>query len=599
MESFGHYELRGMLGRGGMGQVFRAYDTATDRTVALKVLPPHMAEDDEFQQRFRREARIAASLNDPHVVPIHSYGEIDGRLYVDMRLIEGRDLEQYMAENGGRLSADRAVSVVEQVAAALDSAREVGLIHRDVKPSNILVTTARDFVYLIDFGIARTAADTALTRDGHTMGTVAYMAPERFRGTTDHRADVYSLACVLHECLTGQRPYPGDSLEEQLNGHLNTPPPLPSITAPGVPAPLDEVVAKGMAKDPEERYQTAIEFAEAARAALAGASYAIAPGPPSPPASVPTAAQSLATPPAPPTGAAQQAPPAGPAQPAAAKSSSNRRLIVGVVGGSLVALAAVVALVISLVTHSDAPTSSAKSSTPVTQARASRSKPPRTEGAPINGPLGGLPAFAPPADLGANCQYPATQDQPTKPVNPPPSGRVSTDPPVINATISTNVGDIGIQLDNAKAPCTVNSFISLVKQQFFNGTQCGQLIIQSDFGLLQCGGPENEGSGGPGYEYAAEYPLNQFGPNNPALKQPVLLPRGTLTMAPATGPNPNQSQFNIMYKDSVTEPDSTVFGTINQAGLATVDKIVKVGILGSSDTGMPAGAVIINSVQLN
>ena len=236
MESFGHYELRGMLGRGGMGQVFRAYDTATDRTVALKVLPPHMAEDDEFQQRFRREARIAASLNDPHVVPIHSYGEIDGRLYVDMRLIEGRDLEQYMTENGGRLSADRAVSVIEQVAAALDSAREVGLIHRDVKPSNILVTTARDFVYLIDFGIARTAADTALTRDGHTMGTVAYMAPERFRGTTDHRADVYSLACVLHECLTGQRPYPGDSLEEQLNGHLNTPPPLPSITAPGVPA---------------------------------------------------------------------------------------------------------------------------------------------------------------------------------------------------------------------------------------------------------------------------------------------------------------------------------------------------------------------------
>ena len=136
---------------------------------------------------------------------------------------------------------------------------------------------------------------------------------------------------------------------------------------------------------------------------------------------------------------------------------------------------------------------------------------------------------------------------------------------MIRATISTNVGDIGIQLDNAKAPCTVNSFISLAQQQFFNGTQCGKLIIQADFGLLQCGGPENEGTGGPGYEYADEYPLNQFGPSDPALKQPVLLPRGTLTMAPSIGPNPNQSQFNIMNKDSVTEPDSTVFGTINQA----------------------------------
>jgi serine/threonine protein kinase len=598
-DSFGHYELRESLGRGGMGQVFRAYDAATDRIVALKVLPPHMAEDNEFQQRFRREARIAASLNDPHIVPIHSYGEIDGRLYVDMRLIEGRDLEHYMAEHGGRLSTDRAVAVVEQVAAALDSAHDVELIHRDVKPSNILITTARDFVYLIDFGIARAAADTALTRDGHTMGTVAYMAPERFRGTTDHRADVYALACVLYECLTGQRPYPGDSFEQQINGHLNTPPPLPSITAPGVPAALDGVVAKGMAKDPDERYQTAIEFADAARAALAGASYASAPSPPSPPASVPTAAQSLSTPPGPPTGPAQHPPPPGPAQPAAAKPSSNRRLIVGVVGGSLVALAAVVALVVSLVTHSDAPTNGAKSSTPVTQARAAHSKAPRPGAAPVNGPVQALPAFAPPPDLGANCQYPAMQDQPTKPVNPPPSGRVSTDPPVINATISTNVGDIGIQLDNAKAPCTVNSFISLVKQQFFNGTQCGQLIIQSDFGLLQCGGPESEGTGGPGYEYAAEYPVNQYGPNDPAAKQPVLLPRGTLTMAPAVGPNPNESQFNFMYKDSVTDPDSTVFGTINQAGLATIDKIVKAGIVGNGDTGMPATPVTITSVQLN
>lgn len=179
-ESFGQYELRELLGRGGMGQVYRAYDTSTDRIVALKVLPAHLAEDSEFQQRFRREARIAASLNDPHMVPIHSYGEIDGRLYVDMRLIEGRDLLQYIRDHGGRLDPQRAVAVIEQVAAALDTAHEVGLIHRDIKPSNILVTN-REFVYLIDFGLARTAADTALTQSGHTMGTMAYMAPERFR----------------------------------------------------------------------------------------------------------------------------------------------------------------------------------------------------------------------------------------------------------------------------------------------------------------------------------------------------------------------------------------------------------------------------------
>jgi serine/threonine protein kinase len=161
-DSFGRYQLHGLLGRGGMGQVFRAFDTETDREVALKVLPRDSAEDDKYQQRFRREARIAAGLNDPHIVPIHGYGEIDGRLYVDMRLIEGRDLSTLIAENGGRLSAARAVPLIEQVATALETAHHAGLVHRDIKPSNILVA-ARDFVYLIDFGIARAAGDTALT----------------------------------------------------------------------------------------------------------------------------------------------------------------------------------------------------------------------------------------------------------------------------------------------------------------------------------------------------------------------------------------------------------------------------------------------------
>jgi serine/threonine protein kinase len=255
--SFGRYRLQGVLGHGGMGQVFRAYDTTTGRVVALKVLPQHLAEDREFKERFRREARTAASLNDPNIVPIHGYGEINGQLYVDMRLIEGRDLATYIAEKGGRLSPSQSVAVVEQVAAALDSAHPVGLVHRDVKPSNILVADARDFVYLIDFGIARTATDTPLTHSGETMGTLDYMAPERFWGTTDLRADVYSLACVLYECLTGCRPYSGTSIEEQLRGHLDTPPPQPSAMAPGIPPAFDEVIARGMAKNPAERAATA------------------------------------------------------------------------------------------------------------------------------------------------------------------------------------------------------------------------------------------------------------------------------------------------------------------------------------------------------
>ncbi|PRI16823.1 protein kinase [Mycobacterium shigaense] len=600
-----------MLGRGGMGQVFRAYDVATDRIVALKVLPPHLAEDDEFQQRFRREARIAASLNDPHVVPIHNYGEIEGRLYVDMRLVEGRDLEEYIAENGGRLSADRAVAVIEQVAAALDSAREVGLIHRDVKPSNILIASARDFVYLIDFGIARTAADTQLTRAGHTMGTVAYMAPERFRGTTDHRADVYSLACVLHECLTGHRPYPGESLEEQMNGHLLTPPPRASIDAPDVPAALDEVVTRGMAKDVDERYQTAIEFAEAARAALSGTGHGTRTSPLAPSAAPVTAVYQQAVPgqltgsqaqpdPVPAMAGPQQPgpPPAAAAQPGVPAPPSSRRLIVGIVTGSVVALVAVIVLVITLTTQSDSSSGNAGNTAAQNPTHPSRTKAPRPGVGTSSGDVPPLPAFAPPPDLGANCQYPASQDPSVKQVNPPPSGQVSTSPPVIKATISTNVGDIGIQLDNAKAPCTVNSFVSLAQQQFFNGTICGKLIIQANFGLLQCGGPDADGAGGPGYEFADEYPVNQFSPNSPALKDPVLFPRGTLTMAPFSGPNPNGSQFNMMYKDSVSNPDSTVFGAIDQAGLVTIDKIVAVGVVGNGEEGMPASPVTINSFKI-
>lgn len=174
---FGRYKLVELLGRGGMGDVWRAYDTVTDRVVAVKVLPAHLADDQTFQERFRREARAAAGLNNPHVVPIHDFGEIDGRLFVDMMLIEGEDLGTLL--RSGPLPPQRAIKIIEQIALALFAAHRIGLVHRDVKPSNILVTED-DFAYLIDFGIARVAGEAGLTYTGAAVGTWAYMAPERF-----------------------------------------------------------------------------------------------------------------------------------------------------------------------------------------------------------------------------------------------------------------------------------------------------------------------------------------------------------------------------------------------------------------------------------
>jgi serine/threonine-protein kinase len=281
---FGRYELIELLGRGGMGEVWKAFDTATQRVVAVKVLPPQLAADPVFEQRFRREAYAAAGLNDPHVVPIHNFGEIDGRLYVDMRLIDGQDLEHVLTR--GPLEPARAVKIIEQISSALNAAHRVGLVHRDVKPSNILLAED-DFAYLIDFGIARGAGETGLTATGSVVGTWPYMAPERFTtGQTDTRSDIYALACVLYECLTNSRPFPGDSVEQQIAGHLTTPPPRPSIARPGVSPQLDAVIATGMAKDPDERYKTTIELARAARTAVTAP---IPRRPSSPPASVRTA----------------------------------------------------------------------------------------------------------------------------------------------------------------------------------------------------------------------------------------------------------------------------------------------------------------------
>ena len=264
---FGRYRLLDLIGEGGMGRVYRARDTLTNRVVAIKVLPVESGSNPMFRERFQREANAVAGLREPHVVPIHDFGEIDGQLYLDMRLIDGIDVKELIAERGA-LPAAQAVSIIEQVAAALDAAHAAGLVHRDVKPSNILLGD-RDFAYLIDFGIARASGESGLTSTGMAIGTFAYMAPERFStGDADRRSDVYALACVFYEFLTGKQPFGGDSFEQQIAAHLTAEIPLPSRSGSAVSAAWDAVISRGMAKNPADRYGSAGELAAAARAAL-------------------------------------------------------------------------------------------------------------------------------------------------------------------------------------------------------------------------------------------------------------------------------------------------------------------------------------------
>ncbi|WP_102144608.1 serine/threonine-protein kinase [Mycobacterium hubeiense] len=281
---FGPYELRSLIGVGGMGEVYRAYDTVRDRMVAVKLLRTEMAADPAFQERFRRESRIAARLQEPHVIPVHDFGDIDGILYIDMRLVEGASLKDILRSDGP-LEPRRAAAIITQVASALDAAHADGLVHRDIKPENVLLTPD-DFAYLVDFGIAQALGDASVTMTGVLIGSSAYMAAERFSGgPVGPPADIYALACLLYESLTGRPPFETGDLRQLMSAHMFSPPPRPSIMRRGIPRAFDEVIAKGMAKEPAARYSSAGELAKAATAAAASAyaptPVAAGPAPPS------------------------------------------------------------------------------------------------------------------------------------------------------------------------------------------------------------------------------------------------------------------------------------------------------------------------------
>jgi Protein kinase domain len=261
------YRIDELIGRGGMGVVYRAYDLRLKRTVALKLMAPELALDQSFRERFSREAELAMSLEHPNVVPIHDAGDIDGRLYLAMRDVQGTDLRALLRAEGA-LDPARALAVCGAVASALDAAHAKGLVHRDVKPSNVLLD-ASGHVYLADFGLTRRLDEQGgAAGDGRSVGTPAYVAPEQIEGgQVDGRADVYSLGCLLYECLTGQTPFAGSRLEVAW-AHLEQDPPSASARRPDLPEAIDAVIGKAMAKEPGDRYPSCAAAIAAAEEAL-------------------------------------------------------------------------------------------------------------------------------------------------------------------------------------------------------------------------------------------------------------------------------------------------------------------------------------------
>jgi serine/threonine protein kinase len=328
--------IEAVAGRGGMGVVYRATQLALERPVALKVITPELADSQAFRARFQRESLIAASIEHPNAIPVYEAGERDGVLYLVMRYVEGTDLRALLAHEGP-LDARRAVELLAPVASALHAAHRRGLVHRDVKPANVLIARddeeGREHVYLTDFGIARHAeaaatTDATLTGTGAFVGTLDYMAPERIQGDSrgDARSDVYAFGCMLFQSLAGRVPYPRENDLAKLNAHLNDPFPSVGEERGGVPAELDAVLRHATAKAPEGRFATAGELAQALARAVPAAPVATETAPPTEayaPPTVETVAEEPAT--AALGAAAPTAPPPTPPPPATVRRAPSRR----------------------------------------------------------------------------------------------------------------------------------------------------------------------------------------------------------------------------------------------------------------------------------
>ena len=275
-------------------------------------------------------------------------------------------------------------------------------------------------------------------------------------------------------------------------------------------------------------------------------------------------------------------------------AQERKRRLFTIIGSAVGVLLVIGAVVVTVVLTSKDSDTQASADTPSPTSAAEPTPPPGGSG---------LPPFVAPADLGADCQYPASPGEPaSKKNNPPRSGKVPTEPAQISASMTTSAGNLGLQLDNAKAPCTVNSFASLAQQGYFNDTPCHRLTTSPGLSVLQCGDPTGKGTGGPGYGFVNEYPTNQYRPDDPALQSPVIYPRGTLAMANTGAPGSNGSQFFLVFKDSQLPPNYTAFGTIDATGLATLDKIAAGGVVPGdrgADDGAPKTPVQIKSLQLD
>ena len=419
---FAGYWIDRLLDRGGMGVVYKAMDVDLDRAVALKLIAPEWMEDDNATARFRTEARLAASLEHPNIVPVHRGGEEQGVLYLAMRFVPGTNLRRMIDRSP--LPFETTGVIMTQIASALDAAHARGLVHRDVKPANILISdeTAQTHAYLTDFGLTKRPGSTGgLTGTGLWVGTADYVAPEQIQGNAiDGRADVYSLGCVLYEMLTGEVAYPKDGDIAKLWAHISNPPPQPSATRADLVPAFDEVVARATAKDPADRYTTAGEMAAAAREAIAlqhqaqSGGSAVAPpislgaaAPPAmtpPPTPIPAARESWAGAPpstpasAPPTGASMppvfqstQAsaqpvapPPAAPPPDAAPPSRSGS-------GGRSIAVIALVALGALAVAAVLLVTSGGKDKSPTAASAGNKATPAEPAGDQLKGTLGPVP----------------------------------------------------------------------------------------------------------------------------------------------------------------------------------------------------------------